>query len=947
MRESRVLAVVCLALCSACGAAGETVRLTATADIWVSAFRGETDSSAGRYPQFKLKSIQEMAVVRFDAAPAAGREVKAARLFLHRAGEDMLRYVRVSTVNGDWAEGTTAERLGPGSGATFNHADHASKRPWAWPGSQLCDVIMGSGNTLATWAERKDLPGGWVCVALTPELIYAMVAGNTDGLAVMDGGTPAFFNNFIHSVQSKSPPYVEVDLGGPSTRQPGRPAVKAAPAPQRAHVDSGAIRLEIAPAGDVFCWRVTLDGKPVARWRVPHPRRNAPTVFCLEDLAPAKSHSLEVVAVAPTGRASPPAKLTVNSSPALAEPPKLGKIEPPKYRGPPAPPQEGRREEPPKPAVPPVLGSIYPPLVKVSPETGRVMFDDAGVKADASRANAVWDGNAVKLFGARGEYVSYQVVVKNRTDKPVKGVKVVPSGLTRSSSRIGRDNIIGPDNIELYNCWYAQNKSKQWQPAYCVPIKIGQGVDIPDPARKLAGQKYQSFYVDIYIPKDAKPGKHRGMLNVEAAGSGEVIVVELEVLDFALPDELAFWPQLNSYSRPARWHDYFRLAHNHRCVWYYRSLTAPVTGKGKDLKIVWDEYDRLYGPLLSGEAFKGCRRAGVPIETIALPFADYWPTDLTPQTYNYTGYWPKRDDDNSGLVRHYMTAPYIADGLSRDYKDAFLAAQRQFVEHFKDKGWNRTEGQCVFVGKNTHRINYGINMWWTTDEPYHWDDWLALQFFNRLWRTGRAALGADPNRWTARADISRPHWQGRVLADAIDNVYFGGFAHPATIRRCQILARENPLVLRVYGSASADDRSNTASLAWIVSAWLNGADAALPWQSLGNDKALDAGDSAVGGNALIAPGTRFGTGPVADMRLKAFRDGGQLIEYLKLVERRCGLNREQVRAMVGQAIRLEGSVRAGASADNADALVFGSLKAWQIAGLRRALAELIVAAPGK
>ena len=37
---------------------------------------------------------------------------------------------------------------------------------------------------------------------LTPELVYALAAGNTDGLAVMDGGNLANFNNFIDGAQA-------------------------------------------------------------------------------------------------------------------------------------------------------------------------------------------------------------------------------------------------------------------------------------------------------------------------------------------------------------------------------------------------------------------------------------------------------------------------------------------------------------------------------------------------------------------------------------------------------------------------------------------------------------------------------------------------------------------------------------------------------------------------
>jgi len=95
----RAVVFACLlALATASGA--EVVRLNATADIWLSdANEQERNTSAGKHDRIKLKTIQEMAAIRFDASPAAGREIHRATLYLRRASSDMLRYVRVSTVN--------------------------------------------------------------------------------------------------------------------------------------------------------------------------------------------------------------------------------------------------------------------------------------------------------------------------------------------------------------------------------------------------------------------------------------------------------------------------------------------------------------------------------------------------------------------------------------------------------------------------------------------------------------------------------------------------------------------------------------------------------------------------------------------------------------------------------------------------------------------------------
>jgi hypothetical protein len=75
------------------------IKLGARADIWLSAFNErERNSSSGKVERLKLKSIQEMAAVRFDPRPIMGRKIVSARLFLHTTQpNNQLRYIRIST----------------------------------------------------------------------------------------------------------------------------------------------------------------------------------------------------------------------------------------------------------------------------------------------------------------------------------------------------------------------------------------------------------------------------------------------------------------------------------------------------------------------------------------------------------------------------------------------------------------------------------------------------------------------------------------------------------------------------------------------------------------------------------------------------------------------------------------------------------------------------------
>ena len=183
---------------------------------------------------------------------------------------------------------------------------------------------MSSGNSLHHVAECEKRGGGWLSVPLSPELVYALCVGDTDGLALQEGGDLAYHNNFIHSVQSgRFAPYIEVDLGVPLRSRPFRPVVTAGSGDQVAAVRTGAVRVRIAEDRAALCWRVSLDGERVPRWQVPHPSRTGPTTFFLEGLEPGRPYELEVVAVSRGGKESLPSVVRTTSSRALPASPGL------------------------------------------------------------------------------------------------------------------------------------------------------------------------------------------------------------------------------------------------------------------------------------------------------------------------------------------------------------------------------------------------------------------------------------------------------------------------------------------------------------------------------------------------------------------------------------------------------------------------------------------------
>jgi hypothetical protein len=914
----------------------EVLRLRATADVGLSdAGPRERGVSAGKSPQWKLRNTQDIALVRFDAREVLGREVLGATLRLHREGPDRLRYVRLSTVNRDWIEGHATQPGAEAGGATFLHADAApdAMRPWAFSGSTVADVIMTSGHSIDCWAPHKQIDGDWITIPVTPELVYAMAVGDSDGLAVMEGGTPANHETVFSSVQSPGrEPCLEIRLGGVLEHAPETPSVRIEPAPDRAHLKTGALRLVIEPAEDVFCHRVFVDGQLVPRWRVKRPAPNAPTVFCLEDLPPDMDCDVQVVAVGRGGQSSPPARLRARSSGMLTRNVSLGRIQP-------LVPTEAAPRE-----AGPIAVWPLPGLVKVHPLTGLASSGDLGNVPSrtpaAGQTNAVWDGNRIRLFGCRGEYVSFQLSLENRSPERLGAVYVRPRPLVGH----GGNAMIPADHFELSALWYARNRLGEWQPAYCIPFDANAPLSIPLAPARLPEQRHQAVHVDLYIPSDAPAGTYLGSVATSVAGQHEVeIPVAVDVVDLTLPDRLCFWPELGAPKIPDRAIDYYRLAQQHRCVFNPWAWRPSLTGRGAQTQVDWTGYDRQVGPLLTGEAFAGSRRAGVPVECMTLPLEDSWPAPLTPETYKYPGYWPTQGDDPSRIVEHYLQSPPIEKGLTDEYKAAFAAVQRQFVDHFREKGYAQTQMQCFFGGKVSNRIQFGTNVWWTTDEPCFLSDWLALQFFTQLWSSGRGQ--ADPRLWAARADVSRPQWQGLMLAGRADVVYYGagGQADAAMIRRCRWLTQETGVQVRAYGSLAHEALSTLENIVLLVDAWCDGAHAFAAWQTLGTDPALDRNDAGTeGGVALMVPGDRFGIGPVADIRLKALRDGQQLIEYLALLQRQRKLTREEIKAIVHEATRPQDQAQRGEPIEDADAIEFTSFTAWQVAELRRRILEALL-----
>ncbi len=454
---------------------------------------------------------------------------------------------------------------------------------------------------------------------------------------------------------------------------------------------------------------------------------------------------------------------------------------------------------------------------------------------------------ALEFFAARGETIGFSVAT------PARETAVELTGLM--TQRFAMPKVAG-----------------QLDPL--VPVDFtGAPVD-------AAGESGGTF-IEIHIPKDAAAGRHAGTVRAGA----ETLPCVVTVWHFTLPDRLSFLPQMNCYSLPGHERDYYRLAHEHRTVlnrlpygWTGRIKSGPAIHP--DGRWDWAAWDAEVGPLLDGSAFRDLPRSGVPIEAYYLPLNENWPMDHE---------------------RHFRGGYWIESAYDEEYWPAFRAAAGKFAEHFAEKGW--TEPMFEFYLNNKVYFKRDRdNRWdassaaWVLDEPVNTQDFWALRRFGlEFWR----GVAAHPGpRFVFRADISRPQWQ-RDLLDGVTSVEIISGELRTYHERVASRAAQFGNLVYMYGSANHIGTPNAMPAAWCVETWALGADGVVPWQTIGKADAWQKPDHL----SLFYPTPN---GPVPSLRLKSFRAGQQLVEYLTLFTALSG----ESRASIGAAVLAEPGLRA-------------------------------------
>lgn len=422
-------------------------------------------------------------------------------------------------------------------------------------------------------------------------------------------------------------------------------------------------------------------------------------------------------------------------------------------------------------------------------------------------------------------------------------------------------------------------------------------------------------FVDLHVRKDAAAGRQEGWLRVGKSKLPCAVIV----WDFTLPDRLSFLPQMNCYGLPEGQElAYYRLAQEHRTV--LNCLPYGWTGKvkrlapqiGADGSWDWSAWDKELGPLLDGTAFSDLPRGAVPVEAFYLPLNENWP--MNHEEHFRGGYW-------------------IESAYDEAYWGEFRTAASRFAEHFAAKGWTEPVFEFYLNNKVYFKRERG-NKWdassaaWIFDEPMNTQDFWALRRFGlEFWSGVAAHPGA---RFAFRTDISRPEWQ-RNLLDGVTSVeVVSGVLRTYRERVIDRAGKFGNLVY-MYGSANRIGTPNIMPVAWCAETWALGADGVVPWQTIGKPGSWQQPDEL----SLFYPTPN---GPVPSLRLKAFRAGQQLAEYLAIYSELSGASRASVGAAVLAKAGLRGGLKKKSEADAGSSL-YGPEAHDSVQSIRRALGE--------
>jgi hypothetical protein len=341
-----------------------------------------------------------------------------------------------------------------------------------------------------------------------------------------------------------------------------------------------------------------------------------------------------------------------------------------------------------------------------------------------------------------------------------------------------------------------------------------------------------------------------------------------------------------------------------------------------DQTAYWDDFANAFGPYIDGSLFKDGHRGPIPAPGFYLTFHESWPL-------NCRAYF----NGNLDAYEAFSEQPL--------YAQTYVNVLQSFARLAKSRGWTQTGFHVYFNNKGS--LHEKSKAPWILDEPSgHWD-YRALQFYGELTDRGRAA--ADDVQIDYRIDISRPEYCRGQLEHRPDLWVVSSWAFQHYRRLVTDRMERDGLKVWVYGTSNHVHETNRNITAWALDSWQHGATGIVPWQTVDKSgKALTEADQL--GLFIFDKDANGDTVIRHSMRLKAYREAQQLIEYLNILQRRRGWTQRQMQQFVGQYVNLDSEVFKTNEAD-AGTTAYGRVSAVGLESLRRAAAELISKSPSE
>ena len=867
--------------------AEDPIQLPVTKDNSIVMVDGEWDSNAGQQGRIRMKGNQHMVTMAFDTSAIAGKRVKKATLVCVK-GEQEISGVSISTIATPWDEyrsnGLTAGRDGV--------------EDWGYRGAKFPAVCGGNGFTLVhqTNSEIRDGKYHW---DVPPDMVHAMAIGVAHGLAIHEhdsdtGRNPTIFTR----EQSGKMPYLIVEVDDPVEAK-----AEAATELRLDTADSRSARLMLTSPMHGFAYEVSIDGKLLGRHNIPLVINGRKQTIPLRDLSSSigadQPYEIKVITLNRTGQRSPPAVLR---SVIL----KSGSIE--------------------KPAV-----SFAPPHSSVGVDLGVIpiadKYDASGIAVgvlppDYRTHNSIFDGHRVRLTAAAGEVVGFQLLLRSQQGKRDEKVSV----------KVQLDKA----RIDLHQAVYVPAKAE------------AVGRLIPDPLLPMPDSILLepdadcSVVADVTIPFDAIPGVRTGKITIS---DGRVVPLEIKVLSFALPRQATFFCEMNGYGLPDHVNEYYALqqiAYDHRVhaniLHYSHNTAAPGSRKSNlDMRLrsgrrmdnrkydsiepgaatgYWDDFVEAFGPYIDGSLFKDGHRGPIAAPGFYLTFHESWPLNCR-QYFN----------GNADAYQSFVDRP--------EYAATYVNILQDFARLAESRGWKQTGFQVYFNNKGS--LNEKTKAPWILDEPSGFWDYRALQFYGELTDRGR---GVAPDvQINYRIDISRPEYC-RGQLDRRDDLWIVSSSAFQNYRRLVTdRMQSDGLKAWVYGTSNQVHETNRNIQAWALDAWQNGATGIVSWQTV--DKSGSALKEADQLGLFIFDKDAAGETVIRhSMRLKAYREAQQLIEYLNLLQQRRRWSQDQMRRFVNQYVDLNAQVNK-TNEEDAGTTAYGRLSALGLETLKLATAELL------